>query len=306
MLWRDHAGRESKCPQMKNLARVEPAPERPTRTPKRRRAARLRQLKPKSRAGSPPPEAQPHSGGTPDSAPDLPSDEKAITPALSTWHPDEQPRERLMRYGPATLATSELIAILLRTGTTETTACDLARNLMLRVGGRLRELGSRDWRDLAREHGVGQVKAVTLLAALELGRRRGEEGDVERPLVIGSRAAFDLVGPHVCDLDHEECWVVLLNRASLALGCERLSVGGLDGTVVDVRSLMALCLRHGAAAFVLVHNHPSGAITPSDEDRAVTRRLEEAGRLMKIELRDHLVVGGRRYYSFADEGMIGG
>ena len=223
---------------------------------------------------------------------------------LRDWHPDEQPRERLMRHGPESLATSELIAILLRTGTARASVCDVARKLVGRADGRLRELGARDWRDLAREHGVGKVKAVTLLAALELGRRRATERDVDRPLVRGSRAAFAHLSPHLCDLEREECWILLLNRASLLIGCERLSVGGLDGTVVDVRSLMAVCLRRSASAFVLAHNHPSGAIRPSEEDRAVTRRLAEAGRLLQIELRDHLIVGGRRYFSFRDEGAL--
>lgn len=233
-------------------------------------------------------------------APTLPS-----TP-LREWHPDEQPRERLMRHGPESLTTSELIAILLRTGTARASACEVARALIREAEGRLRALGARDWRELARVHGVGKVKAVTLLAALELGRRRAREPDAVRPPIRGSRAAFARLAPHLRDLDREEAWVLLLNRASLLIGCERLSVGGLDGTVVDVRSLMALCLRYAAAGFVLAHNHPSGAIAPSEEDVAVTRRVRQAGELMHIELRDHLIVGGRRYYSFADAGRLGG
>lgn len=225
---------------------------------------------------------------------------------LTSWHPDEQPRERLLRLGPEALATSELLAILLRTGTPRANACDIARDLLRGVDGRLRELGSRNWRDLARAHGVGPVKAVTLVAALELGRRRGGEADAKRPLVRGSGAAYEILAPRLRDLDREECWVLLLNTASRALGCERVSVGGLDGTVVDVRSVMALGLRHGAAAIVLAHNHPSGAARPSERDVAVTRAVAEAGRVMRMELRDHLVVAGRRYFSFADAGLLGG
>ena len=233
-------------------------------------------------------------------APELPPQ------TLKEWHPDEQPRERLMRYGPQTLATSELIAILLRTGTKRANACDVARDLLRGYEGSLRALGSRDWRELAEVHGMGGVKSVTLLAALELGRRRAIESDVERPLVRTSRAAFELLAPHLSDLAHEEAWLVLLNNASRATGLERVSTGGIDGTVVDVRSVFATALRHRATAVVLAHNHPSGSLAPSDVDRALTRRLAEAGRLMHVELRDHVIVAGRRYYSFRDDKQLGG
>ena len=219
---------------------------------------------------------------------------------LKDWHPDEQPRERLIKYGAEALATSELIAILLRTGTASGSACDVARELFHGADGQLRSLGSRNWRDLARTHGIGKVKAVTLVAALELGRRRAAEADVERPVVATSAAAFDLLGPQMRDLPHEECWVLLLNNARRLIGRERLSSGGLDATVVDVRTLMTTALRHRATAIVLAHNHPSGNLAPSEADILLTRHLVEAGKLLKIPLQDHLIVAGRRYYSFKD------
>ena len=220
--------------------------------------------------------------------------------ALRDWHSDDQPRERLMQHGPEALATSELIAILLRTGTKRHSAIDVAQDLLQRCGGQLRTLSQMDHKTLAETHGMGKVKAVTLLAALELGRRRASESDVERPKVVGAARAYDLLAPVLRDLTHEECWVLLLNSASRLIARERISVGGLDGTIVDVRKVMASALRNQAAAFILAHNHPSQSPTPSREDIALTRRLKEAGALMNVPLRDHLIVAGRRYYSFLE------
>ncbi len=224
-----------------------------------------------------------------------------VPKTLKDWHPEEQPRERLMRYGAEALATSELIAILLRTGTASASACDVARDLFHSAEGKLRQLGSQDWRQLAHIHGIGRVKAITLVAALELGRRRSIESDVERPAVRTSHACFELLGPHLRDLPHEECWVALLNNASRVIRIERLSSGGLDGTVVDVRSLLALALRYEATGFVIAHNHPSGSLSPSEADLSLTRQLVEAGQLMRINMLDHLIVAGKRYYSFKDQ-----
>ncbi len=223
---------------------------------------------------------------------------------LKEWHPEEQPRERLMNYGPQALATSELIAILLRSGTRTATAVDVARNLLLDTNGHLRELASRDWRTLEKVHGIGKVKAITLVAALELGRRRGQESDVERPTIRTAQAAFNILGPQLADLRHEECWVLLLNTACRLIGTERLSSGGVDGTVVDVRKLMAMALRFNATSFVLAHNHPSGNLTPSKSDISLTRNLVTAGKILNIQLLDHLIVAGHKYYSFSDENML--
>jgi len=219
---------------------------------------------------------------------------------LKDWHPEEQPRERLMKYGPAALASSELIAILLRTGTQKASAVELGRQLFHGAGGKLRELGSRSYQELAQIDGIGHVKAVTLVAALELGRRRSMEADVERPLVMGSRAAYDLVAPYMRDLRHEECWAILLNSAKRAIGVERLSSGGIGGTVVDIRTLMALALRYGATSLILAHNHPSRSLNPSEPDITLTRQIVEAGKLMNVPLHDHLIIAGDNYYSFKD------
>jgi len=230
--------------------------------------------------------------------------DKLSSSTLKEWHPEEQPRERLMKYGPQALATSELIAILLRSGTKTATAVDVARNLLLDNNGHLRELASRDWRSLEKVHGIGSVKAVTLVAALELGRRRGQESDIDRPTIRTAKAAFQILGPQLADLRHEECWVLLLNTACRLIGTERLSSGGVDGTVVDVRKLMAMALRFNATSFVLAHNHPSGNLTPSTSDISLTRNLVAAGKILNIQLLDHLIVAGHKYYSFSDENML--
>jgi len=230
--------------------------------------------------------------------------EKLSKSTLKEWHPEEQPRERLMKHGPQALATSELIAILLRSGTKTATAVDVARNLLLDTSGHLRELASRDWRSLEKVHGIGRVKAVTLVAALELGRRRGQESDIERPTIRTAQAAFQILGPQLADLRHEECWVLLLNTACRLIGTERLSSGGVDGTVVDVRKLMAMALRFNATSFVLAHNHPSGNLTPSGSDISLTRNLVAAGKILNIQLLDHLIIAGHKFYSFSDENML--
>ncbi|MFK8056877.1 MAG: DNA repair protein RadC [Saprospiraceae bacterium] len=232
--------------------------------------------------------------------------DKLANSTLKEWHPEEQPRERLMKHGPQALATSELIAILLRSGTKSATAVDVARNLLLDTNGHLRELASRDWRALEKVHGIGAVKAVTLVAALELGRRRGQESDVERPTIRTAQTAFQILGPQLADLRHEECWVLFLNTACRLIGTERLSSGGVDGTVVDVRKLMAMALRFNATSFVLAHNHPSGNLTPSSSDISLTRNLVSAGKILNIQLLDHLIVAGHKYYSFSDENMLSG
>jgi len=264
----------------------------------------------KSKLPSPPPDpASPKSHKTNTS--ESPSTSKTNSPldklansTLKEWHPEEQPRERLMKYGPQALATSELIAILLRSGTKTSTAVDVARNLLLDTNGHLRELASRNWRSLEKVHGIGSVKAVTLVAALELGRRRGQESDIDRPTIRTAQAAFQILGPQLADLRHEECWVLFLNTACRLIGTERLSSGGVDGTVVDVRKLMAMALRFNATSFVLSHNHPSGNLTPSEADIKLTRNLVTAGKILNIQLLDHLIVAGHKFYSFSDENML--
>ena len=233
-----------------------------------------------------------------------PADAAASTGRLHTikdWHPDDQPRERLVQHGATALATSELIAILLRTGTKRLSAVEISRDLLHQTNGKLRDLSRLTVQDLVSQHGIGKVKAVTLVAALELGKRRALETDVDRPLLANSMSTFRVIGPTLCDLPHEECWVLLLNAAKRLVAQERLSTGSVDGTVVDVRSVMACALRHNASSIIMAHNHPSGNLTPSEADHRITQRVKSAGELMQIPLDDHLIVAGHRFYSFHDE-----
>ena len=210
-----------------------------------------------------------------------------------------------MVAGAEALATSELLAILLRSGTKRHSAIDVARDLLQRCGGQLRQLSALDYKALAQTHGMGNVKAVTLLAALELGRRVTTEVDEEKPQLLTAARAYDVIAPHIRDLPHEECWVLLLNNAARLEAKERISSGGLDGTLVDVRSVMACALRHNAASIILCHNHPSKTAAPSEPDEEITRRLRAAGEVMGIRLGDHVIVAGQRYYSFRDAGKLG-
>ncbi len=233
----------------------------------------------------------------------LPERTEAPLP-IKAWNAAERPRERLMAVGAEALSTAELLAILLRSGTTEASAWDVARELLRGAAGRLRELSTYGYKDLARVRGVGAVKAVTLLAALELGRRRSVEPDAERPVILTSEDAFERLRPMLSDLRHEESWVLLLNNASRLVRRERLSSGGIGGTVVDVRRLYALALRYEATGVILAHNHPSGSLAPSEADRVLTRQLVAAGRVLDVHFGDHLIVAGRRYFSFRDAKLL--
>ena len=224
--------------------------------------------------------------------------------SLKDWPQGDQPRERLMTRGAGALATSELLAILLRSGTPRASALELAQELLQRADGSLRALSRLNYKDLAALHGIGDVKAVTLVAALELATRREIEDHGERPQLTTSRSAYQFVRPYLQDLPHEECRLLLLNAASRLVAHERLSVGSVDGTVLDVRSVLAAALRHNASAIILAHNHPSGNLDPSEADIAITRRIRAAAELMQVPLADHLIVAGRRYYSFRDAGML--
>ncbi len=223
---------------------------------------------------------------------------------VKNWHRDEQPRERLMTHGAEALATSELLAILLRTGALGHSVVDVARDLLHRCDGSLRGLSRLKYQDIAEAHGIGPAKAVALVAALELGKRWTVEADRDHTLLLGSKVAYEIVAPLLRDLPHEECWVLLTNNASRFIGRERISTGSVDGTIVDVRSVMACALRNNASGFVIAHNHPSHSLNPSQADIHLTNALAEASKLMNLAMQDHIIVAGNRYYSFRDSKLL--
>lgn len=224
--------------------------------------------------------------------------------AINAWAEADRPREKLKTKGRQALTDAELIAILLGSGSKGQSAVNLAQRLLRDVNDNLHELGKCSVKDLEKHKGMGEAKAVTVLAALELGRRRHLSDLRERPRVNSSRDAFNAIAPLLSDLTHEEFWVLLLNRANEIFARERISMGGMSGTVVDMKKVLKAALDVQAAAFIAVHNHPSGNLSPSQADIDLTRKMKDGGRLLDLPLLDHLIVSERGYYSFADQGSI--
>ena len=233
-------------------------------------------------------------------------DESRYLP-MKAWAEDEQPRERLLQQGAVALSLNELFAILLRSGVGGESALDLARRILADCHNDLNELARCGVRELMNKYkGVGLAKAASIVAAMEIGRRRRMEMAAASPVVTCSRDAYEYVKSFIADLDHEEFWVVGLAVSGRIKGCECVSAGGIDGTVVDVRVLFRRVLEMKAANMIVAHNHPGGGeMRPSRQDEQVTRKIHEAGKLLDINLFDHIIVGVNHYYSFADEGKIG-
>jgi len=223
---------------------------------------------------------------------------------LKEWAVEDRPREKLLTKGPRSLSEAELIAILLGSGNLDETAVELARRVLNSAGNNLHELGRKDIGFLTAFKGIGEAKAVNIAAALELGRRRREADVLQATRINGSKEVAEIFMPLLGDLAHEEFWVLLLNRNNKVIDKFMASQGGITGTVIDVRLIMKTALEKMATSMVLCHNHPSGGLTPSEADLQITRKLKEAGRILEIQVLDHLVVTQKSYYSFADEGVL--
>ena len=219
--------------------------------------------------------------------------------------PADQPREKLVRYGPRALSDADIIAILLGSGTQGLSVLDVARRILLSVDHDLHELARRDVSDLLRFRGVGQVRAVRLIAALELGRRREAAVVREKPVLTDSDQCYHYLRPLLQDLPHEEFHLLCLNRANRLLGAHLISRGGVTGTVADAKMIFRAALQHATAtSLVLAHNHPSLQAFPSAADVRLTHKLCRAAEQLDLFVLDHIIVAGTRYYSFADEGML--
>ncbi|MCB0654531.1 MAG: DNA repair protein RadC [Saprospiraceae bacterium] len=223
---------------------------------------------------------------------------------IKSWSADDRPREKLLLKGPASLSHAELIAILLGSGIRGTTAVDLAKQLLIDHHSRLDRLGQASLQELMEYKGIGEAKAITIVAALELGRRRQAEAPAVRSTITSSLEAYQFIYPHVQDLDHERFLVLFLNQAAQVLAFEAVSLGGRASTLVDVRVVFKKALDHRATSLIVAHNHPSGSLQPSHQDRTITGQLLEAGKVLAIPLRDHLIISNQGYYSFADEGQM--
>ncbi len=223
---------------------------------------------------------------------------------INAWAEEDRPREKLLLKGRHSLTDAELIAILLGKGSRGESALALAQRLLATVKNDLTDLARLSLQDLMLLKGVGTAKAVSIAAALELGRRRQLSPVRERPVIRSSNDAYGLLGPLLLDLSHEEFWMLCLNRANRVISREHISTGGTSGTVVDAKIIYRKALRQRAVSVVLAHNHPSGNLRPSEADIVLTHRLQEAGKTLNITVLDHLIIADQAYYSFADEGML--
>lgn len=209
-----------------------------------------------------------------------------------------------MMKGIQSLSNAELLAILLRTGTKDSTAVDLSKEILNQVKNNLHTLGDLNLHQLQEFKGVGEAKAITVLAALELGRRRKLAEAEETTKILTSQNVFNYMQPVLENLNYEEFWILFLNRANRLIDKIKLSQGGIAGTVIDVKLIYKFALEKAASALVLCHNHPSGNTKPSDSDISITKKIAEAGKFFDIKVLDHLIISDHEYFSFADEKMI--
>lgn len=223
---------------------------------------------------------------------------------IKTWAEEDRPREKLMMKGIQSLSNAELLAILIRTGTKNSTAVDLSKDILNQVKNNLHTLGDLSLHQLQEIKGIGEAKAISVLAALELGRRRKQAEIEEKTKIQTSQEVFNYMQPVLENLSYEEFWILFLNRANRLIDKIRLSHGGIAGTVIDVKLIYKFALEKTASALVLCHNHPSGNTKPSDSDINITKKISDAGKFFDIKVLDHLIISDREYFSFADEGMI--
>ena len=223
---------------------------------------------------------------------------------IKSWSPEDRPREKLLLKGTSALSDAELVAILIGSGTPKMSAVELSKKILLQGNNNLNELARLSVKDLMKTKGIGEAKAITIVAALELGRRRKEQDPEEKPKINSSKDAFDLLKGEMMDLPKEEFWVLLMNRANRVIKKKRVSEGGVSGTVADPKIIFKLALEELASGIIVAHNHPSGNLQASQSDIDLTRKLKEAGKFLEIQLLDHLIIANQKYLSFADEGMI--
>jgi DNA repair protein RadC len=217
---------------------------------------------------------------------------------------DDRPREKLLNLGRQSLSDAELIAIILGSGSKHETAVQLAQRMLSDHRHSINALAKLSLNDLKKYKGVGEAKAVNIAAAFEIGRRRTETETADRVKITSSEMAYRIIQKRLSDLPHEEFWVLILNRANQVVKEECISKGGLASTIVDARIICKAAIENNASGIILSHNHPSGQIQPSMEDKNITKRLKEALRLFDINLFDHIIVGDQKYFSFNDEGLI--
>ncbi|MCW5520145.1 DNA repair protein RadC [Aureitalea sp. L0-47] len=224
--------------------------------------------------------------------------------SIKSWNEDDRPREKLLLKGRNAITDAELVAILIGSGNREESAVGLSKRLLAAADHNLNRLGKFSVKELCEFKGIGEAKALTIVAALELGRRRRVQEPSELKKITSSVSAFELIQPMIGDLQHEEFWIIYLNNSNKVLQTSQLSKGGITGTLVDIRLAFKKALELGAVSLILAHNHPSGTLKPSESDIKLTNKIKKAGESLDITILDHLIVTEKTYFSFADEQMI--
>jgi DNA repair protein RadC len=230
--------------------------------------------------------------------------EKNTSFSIKNWSQDDQPRENLRDKGKATLSDAELLAILIGSGTRNESAVELCKRILASVDNNLNSLGKLSMKQLMEFKGIGEAKAITIIAALELGRRRRSEEALQQKKISSSLSVFELMQPIIGELPHEEFWILYMNNSNKVIQKNQLSKGGITGTLVDVRLALKTAIEVGAVGLILAHNHPSGSLKPSEADKQITQKLKLAADSLDIKVIDHLIITEKAYFSFADEGLI--
>lgn len=223
---------------------------------------------------------------------------------ISKWAEDDRPREKLLLKGKHSLSDAELLAILLGTGTRDQSALDLAKTILTETRNNLIELSKMQISELMQFRGIGQAKAITIIAALELGRRRRGSEVIQRKKIQSSKDVFELFQVELAEKKYEGFWLLLLDRANKIVGQEKISEGGTAGTVADPKRIFKVAIDRHASSLILCHNHPSGNVEPSQADITLTKKMMHAGALLDIQILDHIIIGEENYFSFADENMM--
>ncbi len=224
--------------------------------------------------------------------------------SIKEWNENDRPREKLLVKGKNVLSDAELIAILIGSGNREESAVTLSQRILASVDNQISRLAKLSIKQLMSFKGIGEAKAISIVAGLELGRRRKNEDMPVIPKISCSRDVFDILQPFIGDLEHEEFWVLYLNNANKVIQKKQISIGGKTGTLVDARIVFKSALEFGATAIILAHNHPSGSLTPSQCDKNITKKIREGGVNLDIKLLDHVIVTEKDYFSFADDSIL--
>ena len=220
------------------------------------------------------------------------------------WSEEDKPREKLLHKGKTMLSDAELIAILIGSGSRNESAVALSQRILASVGNNLNALGKTSISKLMTFKGIGEAKAIAIQAAMELGKRRRIEATIELSKITSSQSVFEIMQPILGELAHEEFWIIYLNNANKIISKSQLSKGGITGTIVDVRLVFKTALEMGAVGIILIHNHPSGTLKPSESDKQITRKLKTGGEHLDIKILDHIIVTETNYYSFSDAGIL--